>query len=155
MPNAYFLYFCNDLPQRAIFILKRRPLKKVYSIIALGLIACTIGTISCKNSGTEKTGTATETANTTTTPPSNEPPGAALISKSDCGTCHTADTKIVGPAYKEIAAKYPNTPENVSMLVNKVMGGGSGVWGTTPMAAHPALSKADAEVMVSYILSMK
>ena len=128
-------------------------MKKVYLFIAVGLSICTI---ACNNSSTEKT-TTTTTTETTTAPaaPSNEPPGSALISKSDCGTCHTADTKIVGPAYKEIAAKYPNTPENVAKLVTKVMGGGSGVWGTTPMAAHPALSKTDAEVMVSYILSMK
>ena len=87
--------------------------------------------------------------------PSNEPAGAAIMAKNDCNTCHTADTKIVGPSFKEIAAKYPNTPENVALLTGKVIAGGSGVWGTTPMAGHPGLSKGDAEQMVKYILSMK
>lgn len=83
------------------------------------------------------------------------PEGQELMTKSDCYTCHTADTKIVGPALKDIAAKYPNTPENVKMLAEKVVKGGAGVWGTTPMAPHSTLSAADAEKMTAYILTVK
>ena len=81
------------------------------------------------------------------------PDGMTLIASNDCGTCHSVDTKIVGPSFKDIAAKYPNTPENVSQLAAKVVAGGSGVWGSTPMAGHPALAKADAEKMIGYIMS--
>ncbi len=82
-----------------------------------------------------------------------EPEGATLIKRSDCTTCHKADTKLVGPSFKDIAAKYPNTEENIAKLTEKVMTGGSGVWGDVPMAAHPSLSKDDARKIVTYILT--
>jgi len=81
--------------------------------------------------------------------------GSMLISQSDCVGCHKEDSKLVGPAYKEIAAKYPSTDENVKHLADKIISGGKGVWGEIPMTAHPAVSKADAEEMVKYILSLK
>lgn len=81
--------------------------------------------------------------------------GLELIAKSDCLTCHKADEKVVGPAYKDVAAKYENTPANVTMLAEKVIKGGQGVWGQVPMTPHPQLSQADAEQMVKYILLLK
>ncbi len=128
-------------------------MKKVYLFASLVILT---GAIACNNSSSEKaTGGAESTPkDSKPAPPSNEPEGLTLMSKSDCGTCHTADTKIVGPAYKEIAAKYPNTPENIKLLSGKVMAGGSGVWGTTPMGGHPGLAQADADKMVGYILSL-
>lgn len=82
-------------------------------------------------------------------------PGEALLKKSDCLACHNVSQKIVGPAYKNVAAKYPATDENIEMLADKIINGGSGVWGAVPMSPHPALSKADAKEMVKYILSLK
>lgn len=82
-------------------------------------------------------------------------PGEALIKKSDCLACHNVSQKIVGPAYKNVAAKYPATDENIEMLADKIINGGSGVWGAIPMSPHPAVSKADAKEMVKYILSLK
>jgi len=80
--------------------------------------------------------------------------GKALIEASDCRTCHKDDTKLIGPAYKEVAKKYENNEKNTKMLVEKIQQGGQGVWGEIPMAGHPNLSADDAEAMVSYILSM-
>jgi cytochrome c len=81
--------------------------------------------------------------------------GKALIEASDCRTCHQDAAKVIGPAYMDVAKKYPNTPANVKMLAGKVIKGGTGVWGEIPMTPHPAVSQEDAEAMVTYILSMK
>jgi cytochrome c len=81
--------------------------------------------------------------------------GLELIAKSDCLTCHKVSEKLTGPAYKDVAAKYENTDENVAMLAAKVIKGGSGVWGTIPMTPHPQLSEADAKQMVKYVLLLR
>jgi len=81
--------------------------------------------------------------------------GKALISTSDCLTCHKLDVKIVGPAYKDVAAKYKPTDENVAMLAKKVIEGGSGNWGPVAMSPHPNLATADVKKMVKYVLSVK
>jgi cytochrome c len=82
-----------------------------------------------------------------------EPEGLTIMKRYDCQTCHNATSKIVGPSFKDIAAKYPNTPENLNMLAGKVIAGGSGVWGTVPMAAHPTLPNADAQKIIAYMLA--
>ncbi|MBN7814386.1 PQQ-dependent sugar dehydrogenase [Algoriphagus pacificus] len=80
--------------------------------------------------------------------------GRNLIEASDCKSCHQYDSTSIGPSYAAVAQKYPNTPENVKMLVSKVINGGSGVWGEHAMSAHPQLSEADAKRMIDYIFSM-
>lgn len=81
--------------------------------------------------------------------------GLELIAKSDCLTCHKVSEKVTGPAYKDVAAKYENTEENVALLAGKVIKGGSGVWGTIPMTPHAQLSEADAKAMVKYVLLLR
>ncbi|MCX2572979.1 c-type cytochrome [Pedobacter sandarakinus] len=81
--------------------------------------------------------------------------GEKLINKSDCIGCHNKVNKIIGPAYVDIAKKYPATEKNVNYLADKIIKGGTGVWGTMPMTAHPTLKPADAKLMVKYILSLK
>ncbi len=81
--------------------------------------------------------------------------GKALIEGSDCRTCHKDDAKLIGPSYKDVAAKYESNEKNIKMLAEKVQKGGQGVWGEIPMAGHPALSLEDAEAMVKYILTLK
>jgi len=81
--------------------------------------------------------------------------GKALIEASDCRTCHKDDAKLIGPAYKEVAAKYPSNEANIKKLAEKIIKGGQGNWGEIPMAGHPNVSQEDAEAMVKYILSMK
>lgn len=80
--------------------------------------------------------------------------GKELIAAQDCKTCHQEETKLIGPAYKEIAAKYANTDENIKTLAGKVIKGGAGNWGEIPMAPHAAIPQGDAEEMVKYILSV-
>ncbi|MCE2707746.1 MAG: c-type cytochrome [Bacteroidota bacterium] len=81
--------------------------------------------------------------------------GLEKVKASDCTGCHQVDRKIIGPSYADVAAKYDNTEANVSMLAQKVIAGGVGVWGQVPMSAHPGLSEEDAKDMIRYILLLK
>jgi cytochrome c len=81
--------------------------------------------------------------------------GKQLLAKNDCLSCHKLDIKIVGPAYKDVAKKYPATAANYEKLTQKVIAGGSGNWGDVPMSAHPSVPPADIKKMVQYILSIK
>ena len=81
--------------------------------------------------------------------------GEVLISYSDCYTCHKADRVSVGPAFKDIAKRYPVNKIYIEMLARKVIAGGSRSWGYAVMDPHPKLSFEDATMMVSYILSLK
>jgi cytochrome c len=104
-------------------------------------------------------GSSTESTETTSTPVATEAPaktgGELLIAKSDCVGCHTKENKIVGPAYQEIAAKYPSTEENINLLAEKIIKGGKGVWGTVPMTPHAKITEDEAKQMATYILSLK
>lgn len=82
------------------------------------------------------------------------PKGKQLIEQQDCKTCHKEDVKLVGPAYKEIAAKYPNEQKNLETLAAKIISGGSGNWGEVAMLPHPSISKEDAKEMAGYILTV-
>ena len=78
----------------------------------------------------------------------------ALAKKKNCLACHAVDKKVVGPAYKDVAAKYAG--QNVTgKLATKVMKGGSGVWGAIPMPANPQVNQAGAETLVKWVLSLK
>ena len=79
-----------------------------------------------------------------------------MMKKEGCNACHSEDKKIVGPSYKEVAAKYRGNPKAVEMLVEKVKKGGSGVWGPIPMPPNsPRVSDADIKKMVELILALK
>ena len=80
--------------------------------------------------------------------------GKLLVDESDCKTCHHPTSKIVGPSHTEVAEKYPFTDESIKMLADRIIKGGSGVWGEVPMAAHADLSQEDAEKMALYVLSL-
>ena len=80
--------------------------------------------------------------------------GKALIAKLDCLACHKVDTKLVGPAYTAVAEKYPQDQNSVDLLSQKIINGGSGIWGPVPMAPHPAITLADANKIVKYILTL-
>lgn len=79
----------------------------------------------------------------------------ALLQKNNCTACHAVDKKIVGPAFKDIAAKYANQPEAASKLSQKIKSGGAGTWGTMPMPANPQVSDADLKAMVEFILKQR
>ena len=88
-------------------------------------------------------------------PADNYEKGAKLISQSDCLACHQEKTKVVGPAYNEVAKKYEFNDKNVDYLAGKIIKGGAGVWGQVPMTPHPDLKEEDAKEMARYILSLK
>ena len=80
----------------------------------------------------------------------------ALLRKSGCFACHTVEKKLVGPALKDIAAKYAGQPGIVDKLAKKVRAGGSGTWGTIAMAPAPAtVSDADLKAAIAYVLTLK
>lgn len=81
-------------------------------------------------------------------------PGAQLIAKSDCLSCHKEHDKLVGPPYADVAKRY-KAPDDIDKLAEKVIKGGAGSWGDVPMTAHPNLSLDDAKKMVAYVLSVK
>jgi cytochrome c len=78
-----------------------------------------------------------------------------LAQKKNCLACHAVDKKVVGPAYKEVAAKYAGQKDAVEKLTQKVMKGGVGVWGQIPMPANPQVSEAEAKQLVTWILGLK
>ena len=80
--------------------------------------------------------------------------GKALIAKLDCLAFHKVDSKLVGPAYTAVAEKYPQNQTSVDTLTKKIIKGGKGVWGQVPMAPHPAVTPADADKMIKYILTL-
>jgi cytochrome c len=82
--------------------------------------------------------------------------GLALVSKSDCLTCHKIDETLTGPAYREVANKYAGYSDTiVTHLAKKIINGGTGVWGQVPMTAHASVSEDDAKAMVKYVLLLK
>jgi cytochrome c len=74
-----------------------------------------------------------------------------LAAKNACLGCHAVDRKLVGPAYKDVAAKYKGT--DASKLAASIKAGGSGKWGPIPMPAQAALSEADAKTLAEWILA--
>jgi cytochrome c len=80
---------------------------------------------------------------------------ADLAKAKNCMACHAVSTKLVGPAFKDVAAKYAGQKGAEDKLVQKVIKGGSGVWGPVPMPANPQVSEAEAHSLVKWILSQK
>jgi cytochrome c len=79
----------------------------------------------------------------------------ALAKKYACTACHAIDKKLVGPAYKDVAAKYKGDAKAAENLAAKVKKGGSGVWGPVPMPPNPNVPDADLAKLVKWVLSVK
>ena len=77
-----------------------------------------------------------------------------LLAKYNCQACHTVDKKLVGPAYKEVAAKYAGDSGAAAKLEQKVKNGGTGVWGQIPMPPNN-VPDADLKTLVEWILALK
>src|SRR2546421_11681832 len=73
--------------------------------------------------------------------------------KPGCPACHTTDKKLVGPSYKEVAAKYRDDKSAEAKLFDKVKKGGQGVWGQVPMPPNAAVPDGDIKALVKWILS--
>ena len=78
-----------------------------------------------------------------------------LATAKNCMACHAVDKKLVGPSFKDIAAKYAGQADAAGKLEGKVLKGGSGVWGPVPMPANAQVTPADAKALVAWILTMK
>lgn len=78
-----------------------------------------------------------------------------LAKKHACFACHTVDKKLVGPSYKDVAAKYRSDKGAAAKLAEKVKNGSQGVWGNVPMPPNSAVPDADVKALVSWILSQK
>lgn len=105
----------------------------------------------------------------TTKPPLAALPGAAgvshvsaakvaktpedLLKDNNCTACHAQSTKLVGPAFNDVAAKYKGQSGAEDMLVKKVKNGGSGVWGSIPMPPQSDVSDETLHKVVHYILT--
>lgn len=133
-------------------------MKKLLAILLAGSVLYACGSNEGEKKPEETKPAETETP-TTPAPDANatasNEKGLELIGGSDCMACHAIDRKVIGPAYKEVANKYPNNDATVDTLVSKIKKGGMGNWGSVPMTPHPDLTDADAKEMVKYILSLK
>lgn len=80
---------------------------------------------------------------------------ADLAQKKSCLACHAADKKLVGPSYKDVAAKYAGQKDAAAMLAQKIQKGGVGAWGQIPMPANPQVSAAEAKQLAEWVLAIK
>jgi cytochrome c len=78
-----------------------------------------------------------------------------LAKAKNCMACHSVENKVVGPAYKEVAKKYAGDKAAEAKLAQKIIKGGSGVWGAIPMPANPQVSEAEAKTLAKWVLSLK
>jgi len=78
-----------------------------------------------------------------------------LATAKNCMACHAVDKKLVGPSYKDVAAKYAGQKDAAAKLEAKVMKGGSGVWGPIPMPANTQVNPDEAKKLVAWILTQK
>jgi cytochrome c len=78
-----------------------------------------------------------------------------LAQEKNCLACHAIDKKVVGPSYKDVAAKYSKQKDAVAYLSGKIQKGSQGVWGAVPMAANPQVNDADAKKLATWILTIK
>ena len=81
--------------------------------------------------------------------------GDELLQKYGCLACHALDKKVVGPSYKEVAAKYAADKTAAAKLAQKVKAGGAGVWGQVPMPPNPQVADSDLQTIIKYILALK
>ncbi|MEO7392580.1 MAG: c-type cytochrome [Ramlibacter sp.] len=79
----------------------------------------------------------------------------ALATAKNCMACHAVDKKLVGPAYKEVAAKYAGQKDAVEKLSVKIIKGGAGVWGPVPMPANPQVNEAEAKKLAAWVMTQK
>jgi cytochrome c len=123
-------------------------------VITALIVACNSGDKKTQNDGAAQE-SKTETGSALSDNPDYKK-GLKLIANSDCLTCHKIDDKITGPSYREVADKYKGANDEViAQLAERIIKGGSGVWGSAIMTPHRDVSEEDAKTMVKYILLLK
>jgi cytochrome c len=78
---------------------------------------------------------------------------AELAKQKNCLACHAADKKLVGPSYKDVAAKYKGDKDAAAKLAKKIREGGVGTWGQVPMPANPQVNEQEAASLAKWVLS--
>lgn len=78
-----------------------------------------------------------------------------LATAKNCMACHAVATKLVGPSYKDVAAKYADQKDAVDKLAAKIIKGGAGVWGPVPMPANAQVNDAEAKKLAAWIMTTK
>ncbi|MBA4329629.1 MAG: cytochrome C' [Polaromonas sp.] len=78
-----------------------------------------------------------------------------LATAKNCMACHAVATKLVGPSYKDVAAKYAGQKDAVDKLAAKIIKGGSGVWGPVPMPANAQVNDAEAKKLAAWVMTQK
>jgi cytochrome c len=129
--------------------------KMIFSVVIIaGLVACGGGETKKADSAPAQPATSMVGDDLSSNPVYKK--GVELVAKNQCLACHKVEEKLIGPAYKDVAAKYPNAADTtINRLAKKVVDGGSGVWGAVQMTPHPGLSIDDAKAMVNYVLMLK
>lgn len=133
-------------------------MKRIFitAIVLASLVACNSNSGSKEIPATTETKEEAKPAEASITDNPDYAAGLELIAKNDCLTCHKVDEKLTGPSYRDVANKYASqAPGIIPTLAEKIIKGGSGVWGEVPMLPHPTVSQGDAESMVKYILLLK
>lgn len=122
--------------------------KRILTIAILGVLA------ACGGGGEKETKEKKEEKPADITQHPDYQKGLDAIARNAiCATCHLIDTKMTGPAWRDVANKYPT--DSLNYLVNKIQNGGVGVWGTTPMPANSSIPREDIEAIVKYIFLLK
>lgn len=80
---------------------------------------------------------------------------AALATAKNCMACHAVEKKVVGPSYKDVAAKYAGQADAIAKLSGKIIKGGGGVWGPVPMPANAQVSAEEATKLATWIMTQK
>ncbi|MDP1995923.1 MAG: hypothetical protein Q8J90_01880 [Gallionella sp.] len=88
-------------------------------------------------------------------PPVSEADAMQLAKKNNCFACHAVGKKVVGPSFKDIAAKYRGDPEAEALMMDRIAKGGSGVWGVMVMPPTPKASETDRRILAKLVLSSK
>jgi cytochrome c len=83
------------------------------------------------------------------------PAGLTLAQQQNCMSCHALTRTLMGPALRDIAAKYRSKPDAQAYLAHKILEGSSGVWGTVPMPANTQLNANQAAMLAGWILTLK
>lgn len=78
-----------------------------------------------------------------------------LATEKNCMACHAIEKKVVGPGYKDVAAKYAGQKDAIDMLAGKILKGGAGVWGPIPMPANAQVSAAESKILAAWVMSLK
>jgi len=131
----------------------------IKKILILSAIHALVVLVACgggdKSADQKKDTTASTTPATTPGTAATDEKALELIGTKGCTACHAIDKKVIGPAYIDVSKKYEATPAIIDTLASKVINGGVGVWGTTPMTANVNVTPEEAKEMVTYILNLK